>query len=48
MRRYVAKAESGKGWRIWESKMKRWWGNYFSRYPEELTKKYGHNTPRHS
>jgi len=36
MRRYVAKAEPGKGWRIFESKMQRWWGNYFSMYPEEL------------
>lgn len=36
MRRYVAKAEEGKGWRIWESKMGRWWGNYFRAYPEDL------------
>jgi len=36
MRSYVAKAEAGKGWRIWERKMKKWWGNYFKIYPEEL------------
>jgi hypothetical protein len=35
-RTYVAKAESGRGWRIWERKMKKWWGNYFKIYPEEL------------
>jgi len=36
MKKYVAKAEKGKGWRIWNRKTKRWWGNYFSQYPEDL------------
>jgi len=36
MVRYVAKAIKGKGWRVWNRKMKRWWGNYFKEYPEEL------------
>jgi len=34
--KYVAKATTGKGWRIWNRKIKRWWGNYFSEYPREL------------
>ena len=34
--RFVAKAVAGSGWRIWNRKMKRWWGNYFIVYPEEL------------
>lgn len=34
--RYVAKAEPKKGWRIWNRKMKKWWGNYFKQYPEDL------------
>lgn len=34
--RYVAKAESGKGWRIWNRRTNRWWGNSFSYYPEAL------------
>jgi len=34
--RNVAKAEAGIGWRIWNRKTKRWWGNYFYDYPEAL------------
>lgn len=36
MERYVAKATAGKGWRIWNRKMKKWWGNYFNDYPTAL------------
>jgi hypothetical protein len=35
-KRYVAKAEAGKGWRVWNRKIQRWWGNYFKHYPELL------------
>ena len=34
--RFVAKAEAGVGWRIWNRKTKRWWGNFFAQYPEQL------------
>ena len=35
-KRYVAKAVAGKGWRVWNRKTQKWWGNYFSEHPEEL------------
>ena len=35
-RRYVAKAQAGKGWRIWNIKMQRWWGEYYPDFPEKL------------
>lgn len=35
-KKYVARAEAGKGWRIWNRKTKRSWGNFFKIYPEEL------------
>ena len=34
--KYVAKAEAGVGWRIWNRRTKRWWGNFFSEYPETV------------
>lgn len=34
--KYVARAEKGEGWRIWNRKTKRAWGNFFENYPEEL------------
>jgi hypothetical protein len=34
--KYVAKAEAGVGWRIWNRRTKRWWGNFFSEYPEAV------------
>ncbi len=34
--RFVAKAETGVGWRIWNRKTKRFWGNYFKEYPEDV------------
>lgn len=36
--KYVAKAEPGVGWRVWNRKMKKTWGNYFHYYPEDLLK----------
>jgi hypothetical protein len=33
--RYVAKAVPGVGWRIWNRRTKRWWGNYFAEYPQK-------------
>ena len=45
-RRYVAKAEPGLGWRIWNTKAKRWWGEHYKRYPEEvLTELNGERRP---
>src|SRR6266496_1390574 len=35
-RLYVARATADLGWRIWNTKTKRWWGEYFKRYPDEL------------
>jgi hypothetical protein len=35
-KRYVANAESGRGWRVWNRKLKRPWGNFFKLYPEDL------------
>ena len=35
-RRFVGRATAGVGWRIWDHKANRWWGNPFPRYPEEL------------
>ena len=34
--RYVSKAIPGVGWRVWNRKTKRWWGNYFKDYPEAV------------
>ena len=34
--RYVARAEAGKGWRIFNRKTAKPWGNYFRLYPEVL------------
>lgn len=34
--KYVAKAVADKGWRVFDRKMKKWWGNYFKEYPQEL------------
>jgi hypothetical protein len=34
--RYVAKAIAGTGWRIWNRRTKRWWGNYFKEYPQKV------------
>jgi hypothetical protein len=35
-RRFVGKSEPGKGWRIWDNKNRRWWGEHYSQYPEQL------------
>lgn len=34
--RYVCRAEAGQGWRIWNRKTGKPWGNYFQAFPEEL------------
>jgi hypothetical protein len=34
--RYVAKAVAGIGWRVWDRRTRRWWGNYFALFPEKL------------
>jgi hypothetical protein len=35
---YQARPETKAGidWRIWNRRTKRWWGNYFSEYPEAV------------
>jgi hypothetical protein len=35
-RHYVARATAELGWRIWNTKTKRWWGEFYKRYPDEL------------
>lgn len=35
-RRFVAKAESETGWRIWDNLIKRWWGERYQNLPEQL------------
>lgn len=32
----MAKAEAGKGWRIWNIKQKKWWGERYQEIPEKL------------
>lgn len=34
--RFVAKAEAGQGWRVWDRKMKKLWGERYRHYPEIL------------
>lgn len=34
-RRYVARGIPG-GWRIWNNKTNRWWGQLYERQPDEL------------
>lgn len=34
--RYVARAEPGIGWRIWNRRTRKPWGNYFRSYPAQL------------
>lgn len=36
VRKYVAKAEPGGLWRIWNKKSRQWWGEYYKRRPDEL------------
>jgi hypothetical protein len=35
-RRFVANAEAGRGWRIWDKTQKRWWGPVFATQPNDL------------
>jgi hypothetical protein len=35
-KKYVCKAVSGQGWRIWNRRTHRWWGNYFKDFPSDL------------
>jgi hypothetical protein len=35
-RRFVAQAEAGRGWRIWDKTQKQWWGPVFSTLPEDV------------
>ena len=34
--RFVAKAEASKGWRIWDIQQKKWWGETYQNFPEQL------------
>jgi hypothetical protein len=35
-RRWVARAVAGEGWRIWDNKLKRFWGQTYDAVPEAL------------
>ena len=35
-RRFVARAEAGRGWRVWDNTLRRWWGPYLVRQPDDL------------
>jgi hypothetical protein len=35
-RRFVAKAEAGRGWRIWDKPQKLCWGPVFATMPEDV------------
>lgn len=34
-RRYVARGVAG-GWRVWDNKARRWWGDLYEVQPDEL------------
>lgn len=34
--RFGAKAEAGKGWRIGDKQQKKWWGERYQSFPENL------------
>lgn len=34
--KYVAKAEPGIGWQVWNRKTRQPWGNFFREYPEAV------------
>ncbi|GGR24565.1 hypothetical protein [Deinococcus ruber] len=40
--RYVAKAIPGVGWRIWNNRMKKFWGEVYNQPPEELLHELNH------
>jgi len=35
-RRYVGRAIAASGWRIWDNKLKRFWGEVYDPYPQTL------------
>jgi hypothetical protein len=35
-KRFVARAEAGRGWRVWDKQQKRWWGRVFARQPDAV------------
>ncbi|MCR9254223.1 MAG: hypothetical protein NXI20_27670 [bacterium] len=41
-RKYVAKGVPG-GWRIWNTKMKKWWGELYEIQPDELVEELNSN-----
>lgn len=34
--RYCIRAVKGKGWRIYDRKMKKWWGNFSQEFPSKI------------
>ncbi|HZH91838.1 MAG TPA: hypothetical protein VEX70_14620 [Pyrinomonadaceae bacterium] len=32
----MTQAEAGKGWRIWDNKQRKWWGEQYRSFPEQL------------
>jgi hypothetical protein len=35
-KRFLARAEAGRGWRIWDKQQKRWWGPVLVHQPDAL------------
>jgi len=35
-RRFVGRATAGQGWRVWDNTVKRWWGQFYKRHPQQL------------
>jgi hypothetical protein len=35
-RRFVGKAVPGEGWRVWDRKLNRWWGQVYRELPATL------------
>ncbi len=35
-KRYAGRGVAGEGWRIWDNKLQRWWGEAYTCQPDEL------------
>ena len=35
-RKYVVRAEAGKGWRVFNRRTRRWWGEWYRTQPDAL------------
>jgi hypothetical protein len=45
-KRFVARAEAGRGWRIWDNQQKRWSGPALTRQPDALLAELNKSTGR--